>query len=307
MKNDDYWDQEKAKVDSITFKAVPEDLTRVAELETEAAHLIYPVNPNDIERLDSSDETKVKQSDSSNLTYVGFNTEKEPFNDPMVRKAISKAINKEELIAGVVDGAAIEAKGPLAPTVFGYTEELEPLSHDVEEAKQLLAEAGYEDGFSATILTNELRAFIDIAEFVQAQLAEIGIDLKIETADSATYLDISGNGDTELFVGSWGTVTLDADYGLYPMFHSSNAGAPGNRSFFTNEQVDSLLEAARQETDEAKRISLYKEAQGILVEEAPVVYLYHSILLAGLRDELDGFWQYPSSIFYLRDIKLKQE
>src|SRR5699024_12021002 len=88
VKNDNYWG-EQAKVDSVTFNVVPEDMTRIAELETENAHIIYPVNPSDIERIDANEGTHVHQSDSASLTYIGLNTESEPFNDQRVRQAVS--------------------------------------------------------------------------------------------------------------------------------------------------------------------------------------------------------------------------
>ena len=119
-----------------------------------------------------------------------------------------------------------------------------------------------------------------------------------------TYLEVTGNGGVDMFIGSWGTVTLDADYGLYPMFHSANAGNPGNRSFYANDEVDALLEKARQEGAEEERLQLYSEAQQIIVDEAPIVPLYHSVLLAGLRDEVSGFYQYPSSFPFLRDVTI---
>lgn len=120
------------------------------------------------------------------------------------------------------------------------------------------------------------------------------------------YLEITGNGGTDMFVGSWGTVTLDADYGLYPMFHSENVGSPGNRSFYVNEEVDLLLEEARQEGNNERRLELYQEAQQIIIDEAPIVPLYHSVLLAGLRDEVQGFYQFPSSFPYLRDVTIEE-
>ncbi|MFA1821740.1 glutathione ABC transporter substrate-binding protein [Virgibacillus oceani] len=302
VKNEDYWGEE-ALVDAVTFKVVPEDLTRIAELETGEADIIYPVNANDIEQIDSNEGTHVKQSDSSNLTYVGMNTEQEPFDDPLVRRAVAMAIDNEPIIEGVTDGVALTAEGPLAPTVLGYSDELTPIEQDLEEASELLAEAGYEDGFTATVATND-RTTSDIAEIIQSQLNEIGIELEIEMMETGAYLEQTANGETDMHVGSWGTVTLDADYGLYPMFHSENAGAPGNRSFFSNEEVDDLLEQARQTTEEEERLELYKEVQQIIVDEAPIVPIYHSVLLAGLRDEVNGFYQYPSSFPYLRNVTL---
>lgn len=288
-KNEDYWG-EHANVDSVKFKVVPEDGTRLAELVTDEAQIIYPVNASDIEQINNNDGTNVMESESSSLTYIGMNTENAPFDDVRVRQAISMAIKNEDIIEGVTDGIALPAIGPLAPTVFGYNDELEPMEFDVERAKSLLAEAGYEDGFSAEVLTYD-RTTTDIAAVAQVHLSEIGIELNIKTLDKGAYLELTGNGDSDLYVGSWGTVTLDADYGLYPMFHSENAGNPGNRSFFANDEVDDLLEKARQTTDDDERLSLYEEAQQIIIDEAPIVPIYHSVLLAGLSDRVDGFFQ----------------
>ncbi|ADH98340.1 glutathione ABC transporter substrate-binding protein [Salisediminibacterium selenitireducens] len=305
VRHDGYW-ADPAGVEAITFSVTPEDLTRVGELETGSAQIIYPVNANDISRINSNDGTSVLESPSANLTYLGMNTEAEPFDDIRVRQAISMAVNKQDVIEIATDGVALEANGPLAPTVIGYSENVSSIGFDPEEAKALLAEAGYPDGFSTTITSNDGRAFIDIAETAQSNLREIGIDAEIETMETGTYLDVTGQGDSELFVGSWGTVTLDADYGLYAMFHSSNAGAPGNRSFLANDEIDALLEAARQETDEQERLALYEEVQQLIADEAPMVFLYHSVLLAGLEDRVDGFFQYPSSFPYLKDVRLTE-
>ncbi len=304
-KYDDYWG-EQAKVDTVTFKTVPEDMARNAELNTGAADIIYPVNANDVTQIDQNDGTYVKQSESASMSYVGLNNEKEPFNDVDVRRAISMAIDKDELINGVLDGVPLQAKGPLAPTVNGYSDDVDPIEFDPEAAQQLLKEAGYEDGFKATILTYD-RTTSDVAENLQSQLGTIGIDITIETAEVGAYLELTGNGSFDMFVGSWGTVTLDADYGLYPMFHSENAGNSGNRSFFKNERVDTLLENARQSTDESERMAFYAEAQQIIVDEATIVPLYHSVLLAGLQDSVDGFFQYPSSFPFLRDVTIEDK
>lgn len=306
VRNDNYWDEEKAQSASITFKTIPEDFTRIAELETGGADIIYPVSPSDVNQIDSSDQTYVQQSKSSNLTYLGFNNQVEPFDQKEVRQAISMVINKESLIDGILDGIAIPAKGPLAPTVFGYSENIDQLEYDLDQAKELMKEAGYEEGFETTLLTYESGANADLAVFIQSELKQLNIDVKIDTIETGAYLDATGEGESELFIGSWGTVTLDADYGLYPMFHSSNAGHPGNRSFTENKAIDRLLQQAREETDEEKRLKLYEEVQNVIAEEAPVAFLYHSELLAGLHEATEDFWHYPSSIFYLKDVK-KQE
>ncbi|AUJ25228.1 glutathione ABC transporter substrate-binding protein [Virgibacillus dokdonensis] len=302
VKNDAYWGK-RAKVDQVTFKTVPEDAARIAELRTGEADIIYPVNPNDMEQINNNEETVVHETESASMSYLGMNNNKEPFQDSNVRQAIAMAIDKQELIDGVFSGVPLVANGPLAPTVVGYSDSLEAIDYNLDKASELLKEAGYEEGFSATILAYD-RTTSDVAEYIQVQLEKIGIDVNIEMAEVGAYLEVTANGSFDMFIGSWGTVTLDADYGLYPMFYSQNAGSAGNRSFFNNERVDELLENARQTSNEQDRLQLYKEAQQIIMDEATIVPLYHSVLLAGLREEVAGFYQYPSSFPFLRDVAM---
>lgn len=300
VRNDEYWG-ESATPSSVTFKAVPEDATRIAELSTADADLIYPVNPSDVEQIDSTDGTYVEQNESANMTYMGFNTEVEPFDNADVRRAIAMAINKEDIINEMLEGIPEVATTPLNPTVNGYSENIDPVEYDVEAAKELLDEAGYGGGFTAEILVRD-RTTADIATFIQGELEALNIDIEINQMESGAYQEYTADGNHDIFMGAWGTVTLDADYGLYPMFHSENIGAPGNRTRYVNEEVDTLLDDARTETDEDRRHQLYEDAQQIIVDEAPLVPIYHSVLLAGLQEDLTGYYQYPSSFPYLKDL-----
>ncbi|MFC0470343.1 glutathione ABC transporter substrate-binding protein [Halalkalibacter kiskunsagensis] len=306
VKNPDYWGDENAKLDSVTFKVVPEDLTRVAELETGAVHITEPLSPSDYSRVEGTDGMHVVESDSLSLSYIGFNTEKEPFNDPKVRQAISMAIDKEAVVEGVFNGVGVPAKGPLAPEVVGYDADVPSLEYDVEKAKELLAEAGYADGFSTTISTNDSRERMDLAEYTQAVLAEIGIDVSIDVVEWGAYLDKTANGQHDMFILGWSSATGDADYALAPLFHSDNVGAPGNRTFYKNDEVDALLESAEKEVDQDRRLELYKEVQELLVEEAPMIYIHHKIELNGVRDEVQGFWRHQNGYFQLRDVTVSE-
>ncbi|MCE7792652.1 glutathione ABC transporter substrate-binding protein [Salipaludibacillus sp. CUR1] len=303
-KNEDYWGEE-AQVDSVTFRVVPEDLTRVGELETGAAHITFPVSPSDKDRINNTDGINVYEQESLSLSYIGFNMEKEPFDDPKVRQAISMAINKDDLIEGVMEGTATPAVGPIGEQVFGFTDDVEGLPYDPERAQELLAEAGYEDGFSTTIWTNDSRERMDVAELVQAQLSVIGVDVEIEVLEWGAYLDNTAEGEHDMFILGWVTVTADADYGMYALFHSNNQGSAGNRSFMANDELDDLLDQARQEADPDTREELYKQAMEILVEEAPMLYLYHTTYLVGLRDEVEGFWKHPNGLYQLQEVTIE--
>lgn len=301
VRNDDYWG-DPAEPSQVTFKAVPEDGTRIAELTTGDADLIYPVNPSDVAQIDSTDGTHVEQNQSANMTYMGFNTEKEPFNDPVVRQAVAMAIDKNAIIDEMLEGIPGVAETPLNPTVHGYSDELNPIEYNKEEAARLLEENGYGDGFTAEIVVND-RTNADIATYIQEELSDLNINIEINQMESGAYQEFTAEGQHDIFMGSWGTVTLDADYGLYPMFHSDNIGAPGNRTRFHNDEVNQLLDDARTEQDENTRMELYKEAQQIIIDEAPLVPIYHSVLLAGIQEDLNGYYQYPSSFPYLKDLQ----
>ncbi|MFC3418642.1 glutathione ABC transporter substrate-binding protein [Salinicoccus hispanicus] len=300
-RNEDYWG-EPASPASVTFKAVPEDGTRIAELSTGDADLIYPVNPSDVERIDETDGARAERHESASMSYMGFNVEKEPFDDPDVRRAIAMSIDKEAIINEMLEGIPAVAETPLNPTVNGHSDDLDPIEYDKEAAQELLDESGHGDGFTAEIVVSD-RTTADIATYIQQELSDLGITLEINQMESGAYQEYTANGEHDLFMGSWGTVTLDADYGLYPMFHSDNHGAPGNRTRFANDEVDSLLDAARAETDEATRMQQYADAQQIIIDEAPLVPIYHSVLLAGINDDLEGYYQYPSSFPYLKNLE----
>jgi peptide/nickel transport system substrate-binding protein len=304
-RNDDYWGGAPA-LDSITFRVVPEGSTRLADLETGAIHISDPLSPSDVSRVEGTDGMSVNSQPSVSLSYIGFNAQKEPFDNPLVRQAISKAIDKDTIINGIYDGVGIPAESPLAPDVFGHDENISGLEYNVEEARELLAEAGYADGFSTTLWTNDNQDRIDTATAVQAQLEEIGIDVEIEIVEWGAYLEDTAAGEHDMFILGWSTVTGDADYGLYPLFHSDNFGEAGNRTFFATDELDSVLEEARQSTDEDERLELYSRAQEILVDEAPMIYIHHQEFLLAVSDDVEGLWQHPTGILMLRDVSLNQ-
>lgn len=304
VNNEDYWG-DKAKLDSVTFKVVNEDQTRVAELLTGDSHIIDPVSPSDVEQVENEEGLFVNRQPSTSLSYIGFNMEKEPFDDPKVRKAINMAIDKEQIIDGIYDGNGIPAIGPLAPDVFGYDDSVPGLEYDPEKAKELLKEAGYEDGFKTTLWTNDNRERMDTATNIQAQLKEFGIEVEVEILEWGAYLEKTAEGEHEMFILGWSTVTGDADYGLYALFHSDNVGDPGNRSFIKNPELDKLLDEARQNPDPKERQKLYSEAQELLTELAPMLYIHHQEYLVGVNEKVKGFSQTPTGIFKLQDVTIE--
>ena len=305
VKNEEYWDGE-AKLDSVTFKVVSEDLTRIAEIETGDSHITNPLSPSDIEQVKGTDGVHVTEQDSVALDYIGFNVTQEPFDDEKVRQAVTMAIDKEQIVDGIYNGVGELAIGPLAPAVPGYDDSISGLEYNVDKAKELLAEAGYEDGFSTTIWTNDSRERIDVATNVQAQLKEIGIDLEVEILEWGAYLDKVDNGEQEMYILGWSNSTATADTGIYPLFHSENLGNAGNMSFLEDDDIDALIEKARREMDEEKRNDIYSEIQEDLVDIAPMIYVLHQKYSLGVRDEVKDLIQLPTKVLYLKDTYLEE-
>ncbi|WP_202077466.1 glutathione ABC transporter substrate-binding protein [Caldalkalibacillus salinus] len=305
VRNEDFWG-ENAKLDSVTWKVVSESLARISELDTGYAHIIHPVSPSDITRVDSMAEAHLNAQTSTSLSYIGFNAEKAPFDDVRVRQAISMAINKDDIIDGIYEGTGVPAIGPIAPGVFGYDDTVTPIEYDIEKAKELLAEAGHEDGFSTTIWTNDNPDRIQMAEYVQDKLGDLNIEVEVEVLEWGAYLDSTANGQHDMFILGWSTPTADADYATYALFHSDNMGPAGNRTFLADEELDALLDQGRQESDPDARAQVYKEVQEKLVELAPMVYIHHQEYLNGVSDKVDGFWVDAGGIFQLQDVTLTE-
>ncbi len=306
VRNDDYFD-EPALLDSVTFKVVTETSSRIAELEGGYSHVIGAVGPINRDRVDAHDQTYLDETESMSLSYIGFNTQAEYLDDPLVRQAISYAIDRQTIIEGIYDGVGIPAIGPLAPAVFGYDEDVEGIAYDLDRAQELMAEAGYEDGFSLSLWTNDNPERVDTAVFVQEALQAINIDVSVEQVEWGAYLEQTGQGEHDMFILGWSVVTGDADYGMYPLFHSEQIGEPGNRSFLQDEELDSLLEAGRQAIDTDERLEIYSQAQDLLVDLAPMAYIHHSNYLTGVRNEVQGFEIDALGIYQLKEVTIEAE
>ncbi|KMK77827.1 glutathione ABC transporter substrate-binding protein [Alkalihalobacillus pseudalcaliphilus] len=305
VKNEDYWG-EGPYLDTLTWEVVPEQPTRVAMLERGEANVIL-VGASDVERVEGMADISTNRVQGTRMDYVGINMEKEPFNIKEVRQAIAMAINKEDVVNGILAGQGVPSVGPLAPTVDGNYQGLEPLPFDIEGAKELLTDAGFPDGFETTIFVNEgsiERA--GIAELVQTQLSQIGITVNIRPLEWGAFLEATANGEHELFVLGWTTVTGDADYGLYNLFHSSQFGDPGNRSFLANDRVDELLDIGRTSTEQDERYEAYKEVSEILVDEVPMIYLFHPDFVHGLNGIAEGFFVNFNGTPFFKDVKLAE-
>lgn len=299
---EDYWD--KVGFKRIEFKVIPEATNRVIELETGACDLAYDVSAVDIERIEASEDIIMSRWLTNDVIILGYNTQIEPLNDPRVRKAIAMGFDRK-----VVWEVAYEKTGGI-PTGFfeehvpGAMSDIPLPGHDVAGAKELLAQAGYPDGFEISIVTNTSSERMAIAEYLQNSLKDIGITLTINAMDSATVNDTLTVARTfELYMWSIFPATGDIDYALR-VYHSDTPLSL-NIMGYSNPEYDSLVDEASAEMDEAKRLELQRKAQEILYKDMPVDPLIVRERLYAHSNSIEGFTDGSSSIPILKFVQPK--
>ncbi|MFZ8792375.1 MAG: ABC transporter substrate-binding protein [Acidilobaceae archaeon] len=279
---DGYWGK-KPTVKRIVWVPVPDDSTRVSYLEAGTVDAITHVPPHMVSTLKAKG-FQVIQIPSTRVIYIGINVERIP--DVRVRQALNLAIDKNAIVQRILEGAGSVATAPISPAVFGYTK-LDPYPYDPARARALIREAGWE-GRELVFITPQGRYLRDreIASAVQAYLEAIGLKVRVEVMEWAAYLRrVTTEGNFDLFLLGWSTVTLDADYGLYSLFRT---GAPFNRMFYSNPDVDAFLDRAREVADPVLRQQYYALAQQQIWRDAPWLFLHYEDIIVAMRPGIAG-------------------
>ena len=214
------------------------------------------------------------------LDILGLTVTRPPFDNIEVRQAMNHAIDKQSIIDSFFEGRANIAKNPMPPSISGYNDDIEGYEYNPEKAKELLAEAGFADGFEMELWAMPVpRPYMPdgakVAEVIQKNLADIGITAKIVSYEWATYLDKASKGEADAFMLGWTGDNGDADNFIYVLIDKDNIGS-NNYTYYSNDEIHDIFIEAQTEVDEDKRIELYKKAQEIIFEDAPWVPLAHS-------------------------------
>lgn len=302
-RNENFWGK-VPYLDEIVFRFIPEAGARVMMLEAGEAHAITDVPPPEIARLGADPNIVAVKVPGLVMHYIGINTLRGPLSDWRVRQALNYAIDFDLIIEAILL-VGERACAPIAPVVFGHYP-AGPFPYDPERAQKLLAEAGYPDGFAITLhfrppgMGGLATAYVTA---IQAMLGEIGIEVELIGMEWAPYIElITRPAETaahDLFVASWWTVTGDADYGLTTFFHSALMPPAGrNRSFWKNERVDELLDAAVATFDPDERREMYAEIIRTVWDEAPWIFSHTGMVLQAVRPNVHGVISHPSGTLF---------
>ena len=305
-KFEDYRVEGLPKLDKVIFQVIPDPSARLIALRSGEVDIMDDLNPDDAAVVEGEDGLTLLTRAENNFGYVGMNTEKPPLDKKEVRQAIRYAIDKQAIADALYAGYATTSKNPLPPVYLGYNDDVEDYEYNPEKAKELLAEAGYPDGFDIELVMSPTsRPYMPdpktVAEIVQNNLAEIGVNVTISSHEWAPYLELTQNGETELFILGWSGTNGDPDYFLSSLLHSSNKGS-SNYTYYENPEVDDLLDRAKRAVDQDERADLYSQALEIINEDSPMVTLVHSTPVLAISDNVINYVPHPSTSESLAEV-----
>jgi len=306
-----YW-RGKAKIDDLVFSITPDASVRWAKLQKGECHVMPYPNPADLDAIRKDPKVTVLEQAGLNVGYLAFNTQKKPFDDVRVRKAISMAINKKAIIDGVYLSTGVAAKNPIPPSMWSYNDAIKDDPFDPEGAKKLLAAAGFPNGLSTDLWAMPVQRPYNpnakrIAELMQADLAKIGVKAEIKTFEWGEYRKRMQAGEHQMGMLGWTGDNGDPDNFLHTLLgcDSAKSVSGSNVAKFCHQPFDDLVVKAKTVSKQAERTELYKKAQVIFKEQAPWFTIAHAVQLKPVRKEVVDFKLSPFGrhTFYGVDIK----
>jgi peptide/nickel transport system substrate-binding protein len=307
-RNTDYW-RELARLPRLVFTVVGDGTVRQLQAENGSVDLVDQPNPPDLDRAQRHPRLEVVRAVGMNVAYLAMNTLKAPFKDVLVRRAIAHAIDREELARVLYYGAAEAARGMLPPSLWGSNPNSAPPAYDPVAARGLLVKAGFPEGFESELwFMDNPRPYMPqpkaVAEYLGGKLRAVGIRVRLQEFEWATYLHKLQNGEHPMALIGWSGDNGDPDNFLYVLLDKKNArlGSASNYSFYRGEEVHRRLLRAAQVADQATRAQLYREVDVILDREVPVLPLVHTEQLLVKRQAVQDLILHPTGMIFFRKV-----
>ena len=308
VRNDDHWGG-APPLEAVVFRPITDGNTRVAEMLAGGIDLMVEVPPDSVGSFASDAAYQVHEQAGPHVWFLILNVKEGPFADKRVRQAINYAIDKKSLVENVLQGTAQIAAGPTPPAFsWAYNDSLQPYPHDPDKAMSLIKEAGFEGAELTFYVTEGGSGMLDpvpMGAAIQADLAKVGFDVKIETYEWNTFLGKVNpglEGKADMAEMAW--MTNDPDTLPYLALRSGAWPDAGgfNSGYYANPKVDELLEAARRSTDQAERAKLYKEMQAVVQEDAPWAFIANWKQNAVTSANVGAFKLQPSFFLLLQNV-----
>ena len=311
-RNERYWRPGLPKVDAIVFRPVVDNNSRSAVLRTGEAHFGFPVPYEQAGLLRSAPGVELVEGPSIILRFVAMNVLRKPFDDVRVRHALNYAVDKQALAKVAFAGYAEPAVGVVPPGVE-YAVKLGPWPHDPAKARQLLAEAGYPNGFETELWSayNHSTAH-KVIQFLQQQLAQVGIKVRVQALEAGQRVERvesvqrPEDAQVRLYYVGWSSSTGEADWALRPLL-AGESWPPRlfNMAYYRNEKVDAAIQRALATTDRGEKAAAYREAQEQIWKDAPWAFLVTEKILYARSKRLSGVHVLPDAAFEFAGAELR--
>jgi peptide/nickel transport system substrate-binding protein len=306
-RNEEYWDGTPG-LEAVVFRPLTDANTRVSEMLAGGLDLMVEIPPDAVQSFDGNGFTLHEQA-GPHLWFLILNTREGPMADKRVRQAVNYAIDKQTLVENLLQGTAEVAAGPTPPAfAWAYNEALQPYPHDPEKARALITEAGAEGAEVTFYVTEGGSGMLDpiaMGTAIQADLAEVGLDVTIETYEWNTFLaEVNPGLEGKADMAEMAWMTNDPDTLPYLALRTEAWPDKGgfNSGYYSNPVVDELLEKARVATSQDERARLYKEMQAIVQDDAPWAFVANWKQNAATTEQVEGFRLQPSFFLLLKDV-----
>lgn len=306
--NPDYWEEGLPLVARLELRIIPDPTTRLAAIQTGEVDIVNRLSADLVTVLEGNTDVEIITYPNDRVYYVAFknigNGVDTPIIDPEVRQALNIAINRQGIIDAIFGGQASLVTGFVMPSNLGYDTSLEPFPYNPEMAREMLAEAGYEDGFAIS-MGCPTDAYLNINEVclaVQRDLSNIGVDVTVEFKTSNSFWSQAGYGAVgPMYVDSWSTNLGEAINRL------EGALIPGN--YYTGWEDPALTELINEistTVDRDARAALYEELQTVMYDDPPFIYLYQPNAFEAVRVGVEGYAPLPNEGYDLRTVSVSE-
>jgi len=293
-------------VKGIVYRIIPEDLTALTEFElSNIDALSLPASAIKRYIIEPEKAKWIISKEGLNIYYLGINCLRPPLNNLLLRKAIGYAIDREKILNTVYEKRGKLAQG-VVPSLLRRWSLQNTIHYNPDKAKELIKSSGY-TGEELFFYVTQDQEVIDIAEVIQDYLRKVGLNVKIRQLEWSAYKEALIKGEEHLFWLSWWADYPDPENFLFPLFHSSNLGAKGNRTMYKNPEVDRLIERGQKSLNPERRARYYKKAEEIIMDDLPVIPFWHKKEFVIRQHWLEGFNIVPVySIDKGMDYKIKK-
>lgn len=299
--NPNYWREGQPKVETLIFRPIPESAIRVAALQTDEIDAVQRLSAEEAQSLLGVENIRVIKYPVARIFYITFNNLTsgigKPTENAKVRQAMNYAVDVDAIIDALFNGFGKRASGYVASGEKGYGV-VKPFPYDPPKAKELLAEAGFADGFEMEMAcpAGAYGSFEEVCQAVVGYLGDVGIKVTLNIMESAQYWDLQAKKELPpLFGDSWADESGEA----YNRLAGALGGNDAPYSAWSDPEIDRLLKAISTEVDAEKRTELYEELQVYMFDNPPFIYLYEPMTFEAVRDRVQDYKPRPSEIYYL--------